>query len=52
MIAIRAATDADAPALVSLNADVQAIHAEALPWRFKPPGAWIAADAQALFARP
>jgi|ERR1041385_215926 ribosomal protein S18 acetylase RimI-like enzyme len=52
MIIIRHATDADAPTLVSLNADVQAIHAAALPWRFKPPGAWTAADAQALLVRP
>lgn len=52
MITIRPATDADAAALVSLNADVQAIHAAALPWRFKPPGAYTTADAQALLARP
>jgi ribosomal protein S18 acetylase RimI-like enzyme len=52
MITIRAATNADAPALVSLNADVQAIHAAALPWRFKPPGAYTAADAEALIGRP
>jgi ribosomal protein S18 acetylase RimI-like enzyme len=52
MITIRAATNADAPTLVSLNADVQAIHAQALPWRFKPPGAYTAADAQAVLARP
>ena len=52
MITIRPMTDADASTLVSLNADVQAIHAAALPWRFKPPGAWTAADAQALLARP
>src|ERR1043165_9579605 len=51
MITIRPATEADAPTLVSLNADVQAIHAAALPWRFKPPGAWTTADAQALLAR-
>ena len=52
MITIRPMTDADAPTLVSLNADVQAIHAAALPWRFKPPGAYKTADAQALLARP
>ena len=49
---IRAATNADAPALVFLNADVQALHAQALPWRFKPPGAYTPADVEALLARP
>lgn len=36
--AIRRATAADAEVISSLNADVQAIHSAALPWRFKPPG--------------
>ena len=35
---IRRAKLADADAVSSLNAHVQALHAEALPWRFKPPG--------------
>jgi ribosomal protein S18 acetylase RimI-like enzyme len=36
-IAVRRATAADAELVSALNADVQAIHAAALPWRFKPP---------------
>jgi GNAT superfamily N-acetyltransferase len=35
---IRRATAADAEAVSSLNADVQALHAAHLPWWFKPPG--------------
>jgi len=35
--ATRQATTADAEVVSSLNADVQAIHWSALPWRFKPP---------------
>jgi len=37
-ILIRNATEQDADTLASLNADVQAVHACALPWHFKPPG--------------
>jgi GNAT superfamily N-acetyltransferase len=37
-ITVRRATSADAEFLSSLNAEVQAIHAEALPAWFKPPG--------------
>ena len=37
-ITVRRATPADAALLSSLNAEVQAIHAEALPRSFKPPG--------------
>jgi ribosomal protein S18 acetylase RimI-like enzyme len=37
-ILIRKATERDADVLRALNADVQAIHAAALPWLFKPPG--------------
>jgi diamine N-acetyltransferase len=37
-ILIRNATERDADTLASLNADVQAIHAAAMPWYFKPPG--------------
>src|SRR5258708_37910161 len=36
--AVRPATTADAEIMSSLNADVQAVHAAALPSRFKPPG--------------
>jgi len=37
-VVIRKARIGDADALSSLNADVQAVHATALPWLFKPPG--------------
>jgi hypothetical protein len=37
-IIVRRATVADAELFSALNADVQAIHAAALPWSFKPPG--------------
>jgi hypothetical protein len=37
-IAIRKATEEDAEILSSLNADVQALHAAALPGWFKTPG--------------
>jgi ribosomal protein S18 acetylase RimI-like enzyme len=37
-VAVRRATVNDAELIASLNADVQAIHAAALPWRFKQPG--------------
>jgi ribosomal protein S18 acetylase RimI-like enzyme len=51
---IRRATAADAPVLSALNSDVQAIHAAALPWRFKPPGPETlpAAEASALITNP
>jgi ribosomal protein S18 acetylase RimI-like enzyme len=51
--AIRAATATDAALLSSLNADVQAIHAQAMPWWFKPPGpeTFPPAAAAALLAR-
>jgi ribosomal protein S18 acetylase RimI-like enzyme len=35
---IRKAVEQDAATLRALNADVQALHAAALPWLFKPPG--------------
>ncbi len=35
---VRRANPADAETVSALNADVQAIHAKAMPWRFKPPG--------------
>jgi GNAT superfamily N-acetyltransferase len=36
-IALRRATVDDAATIAALNADVQAVHAAALPWRFKSP---------------
>jgi ribosomal protein S18 acetylase RimI-like enzyme len=37
-----------------LNADVQAVHADAVPWRFKQPGpgTFTPADAEAMLGRP
>ena len=35
---VRGATSADAALVSALNADVQALHAAALPWWFKPAG--------------
>jgi len=51
---VRRATVADAELISALNAEVQAIHAAALPWRFKPPGpgTFPAAEASTLLARP
>jgi ribosomal protein S18 acetylase RimI-like enzyme len=51
---IRQATAADAEIVSSLNADVQALHASALPWRFKPPSpeTFPPSDAAALLAQP
>jgi diamine N-acetyltransferase len=51
---IRRATAADAEAVASLNMDVQALHAEAMPWRFKPPGpaSFPPEAAAALIAKP
>ena len=37
-ILIRKASEEAANILASLNADVQAVHAAATPWRFKSPG--------------
>ena len=53
-IAVRRATAADAELVSALNADVQAIHAAALPWRFKQPGpnTFQPSEAAALIARP
>jgi ribosomal protein S18 acetylase RimI-like enzyme len=53
-IGIRRATAGDAAVLSMLNADVQAIHAAALPWWFKPPGAesFPPGAAAALIAKP
>jgi ribosomal protein S18 acetylase RimI-like enzyme len=53
-IEIRRASAADAALVSTLNTDVQAIHAEALPWRFKPPGpeSFPPAAAVELLAKP
>jgi ribosomal protein S18 acetylase RimI-like enzyme len=52
-ILIRKACEQDASVLSSLNADVQAIHATALPWLFKRPGpdTFPPAEVAALLAR-
>ncbi|MGI9383113.1 MAG: GNAT family N-acetyltransferase [Methyloligellaceae bacterium] len=50
-IEIRAATSADADAVASLNADVQAIHAAAVPWLFKDQ-ALGAAQVERLLEKP
>jgi ribosomal protein S18 acetylase RimI-like enzyme len=51
---IRRATRADAEAVSSLNAVVQSLHAEALAFRFKPPGpaTFPPAEAAALIGKP
>jgi ribosomal protein S18 acetylase RimI-like enzyme len=51
---IRTATAADAALLSSLNSDVQQLHADAMPWWFKPPGpeTFPPAAAAAVLARP
>jgi ribosomal protein S18 acetylase RimI-like enzyme len=51
-ITVRQATVTDAELISALNADVQAIHASALPGRFKPPApeSFPTAEAAALLA--
>jgi ribosomal protein S18 acetylase RimI-like enzyme len=51
---IRAATRDDAESISMLNADLQAIHADALPWRFKQPspGTFTPGDAEEFLATP
>jgi GNAT superfamily N-acetyltransferase len=53
-IEIRAATPEDAGTISALNADVQQIHADAHPWRFKPPGlhTFTEKDARDLLSKP
>jgi ribosomal protein S18 acetylase RimI-like enzyme len=53
-IVVRRATAADAELVSALNADVQAIHAAAMPQRFKPPApaAFPAKEAFALLEKP
>jgi ribosomal protein S18 acetylase RimI-like enzyme len=52
-VEIRAATKDDAALIAMLNADVQALHADAVPWRFKQPGpeTFTPKDAEALLSR-
>lgn len=53
-IAIRRATDDDSAAISALNADVQGLHAERLPQRFKPPGPGVfpPEEVRAVLAKP
>jgi GNAT superfamily N-acetyltransferase len=53
-VAVRRATAADAELVSVLNADVQVLHATALPWRFKQPGptTFQPSEAASLIARP
>lgn len=53
-VTVRRATVADADLLPSLNEDVQRLHAEAMPKRFKPVGAgsFSAAAARDMLAKP
>jgi ribosomal protein S18 acetylase RimI-like enzyme len=53
-ILVRPATSVDAATLAALNAHVQRVHAEALPWRFKQPvpDAPGPVDMAVILARP
>jgi ribosomal protein S18 acetylase RimI-like enzyme len=51
-VTVRRATSADAELLSALNAEVQAIHAAALPATFKPPGPQSAAATATLVNNP
>jgi len=53
-IEIRATTLEDAGTISALNADVQQIHADAYPWRFKQPGprTFTVSDAKDLLNSP
>jgi diamine N-acetyltransferase len=52
-VVVRRAAVNDAPLIASLNADVQSIHAAALPWRFKPVNEGLYAEEVAAFlAKP
>ena len=54
LLEIRAITPEDAGTISALNADVQQIHADAHPRRFKPPGphAFTEKDAKDLLSNP
>ncbi len=51
---VRRATESDATLISALNADVQAVHAAAVPWQFKVPNAasFPPAEVAALIADP
>ena len=53
-VEIRATTPEDGSTISALNADVQQIHADAHPWRFKPPGSrtFTEKDAKDLLSNP
>jgi ribosomal protein S18 acetylase RimI-like enzyme len=51
-ILIRKAVEQDAAILGALNADVQDIHAAALPWLFKPSGPDIFGEIKSLLGEP
>jgi diamine N-acetyltransferase len=53
-VVVRRAGEADAAIVSALNDDVQAVHAAALPWRFKPPGpdTFPPSAAAAILAKP
>jgi GNAT superfamily N-acetyltransferase len=53
-ILVRKAVEKDAAILGALNADVQAIHAAALPWLFKPagPDTFAPCEVKPLLAQP
>jgi hypothetical protein len=53
-VEIRATTPEDAGTISALNADVQQIHADAHPWRFKQPGphTFTEKDAKDLLSKP
>ena len=53
-VEVRRATLDDAAVIASLNVDVQQIHADAHPWRFKQPGpqTFTHSDAEALLLKP
>jgi ribosomal protein S18 acetylase RimI-like enzyme len=53
-VEIRATSLEDAGAISALNMDVQQLHADAYPWRFKPPGprTFTAMDVKELLSRP
>jgi ribosomal protein S18 acetylase RimI-like enzyme len=53
-VEIRATTPEDAGTISALNTDVQQIHADAHPWRFKQPGphTFTEKDAKDLLSKP
>ncbi len=51
VIAIRRGTTSDAALVVSLNREVQDLHAEAHPWFFKHDASFVESEASALLSR-